>query len=323
MHAAIIARLALVLGLMLGATLGAEAQTCTITPPTTLNFGTVDVLANTAVDVSGTVSISCTGTANQQARLCLNMGDPNAEAGGNRIAKNGTNQIRYDIYSDPGRTTRWSSWKGGTGAGVEVVFTLSTTGTYSGSVQMYGRVFAGQQTVLAGNPSLTYTEAFSGSPRLHQRVRYVSTGQLCPAMTTGTATWGNMTVSITVPKKCLVTGNTLNFGTTSALSAIVDASTNLSVACSSTLAYTISLDNGLYGVSAVTRKMGSGANRVSYSLYRDAARTLNWGATVGTDTLAGTGTGNTVSVPVYGRVPVQTTPPPATYTDTVVITVTY
>lgn len=317
------ARWVLALGVLFWAAQPLRAQTCTVTSPSTFNFGTVDVLANTAVDVSGTVSFSCTGIANRQTRLCLNLGDPNAEAGGNRIARNGTNQIRYDFYSNAARTTRWSSWKSGTGAGVEVVFTLSATGTYSGSVPIYGRVFAGQQTVVAGNPSLTYTEAFSGSPSLHQRVRYTSTGQLCPAMTIGTATWSNMTVSISVPKKCLVTGNALNFGTVTALSSIIDASTNLSVACSNTLAYTIALGNGLNGTSATTRKMASGANRVSYSLYRDATRTANWGSTIGTDTLAGTGTGNTVSIPVYGRVPIQTTPPPATYTDTVVITVTY
>jgi spore coat protein U-like protein len=190
-------------------------------------------------------------------------------------------------------------------------------------VNMYARVMAGQQTILAGNPTLSYTEAFSASPRLHQRARYTSTGQLCPAMTTGTATWGNMTVRIDVPKKCLITGNTLNFGTTAAIGANIDGTTNMSVACSNTFAYSIGLGNGLNGSSATTRKMNLGASLVTYALYRDAGRSLNWGSTIGTDTLGGTGTGLTVSVPVYGRVPVQTTPPPGTYTDTVVVTVTY
>ena len=305
------------------AALPARAQTCTITPPGTFNLGTVDVLANLAVDVTGTVSISCTGLANREVRLCLNMGDPNGEAGGVRKARNGVNNLNYEIYSDAGRTTRWSSWKTGTGAGREVVFTLSAFGSYTGSVIMYARVMAGQTTAVAGDPSLTYTELFSGSGSLHQRARYTSTGQVCPGMTTGTATWSNMTVSASVPKKCLITGNTLNFGTVNNLSSAIDSSTNLSVICSNTLSYSIGLDNGLNALTPTTRKMKQGSNTVSYSLYRDAVRTLNWGSTIGSDTLSGTGTGLNVSVPVYGRVPVQTTPPPATYVDTVVVTVTY
>jgi spore coat protein U-like protein len=311
------------LALLVLASLPARAQTCTVTPPTTFNLGTVDVLANANVDVTGTVNISCTGTANAAARLCLNLGDPNAEAGGIRKARNAANQISYEIYSNAARTTRWSSWYNSTGAGLEHLFTFTASGTYTGSVTMYARVPAGQMAVVAGNPTLTYTEAFSGVSQLHQRARYISSGILCPAATTGTRTWGAMTVSVSVPKKCLITGSTLDFGTVTALSSILDVSTNLSVSCSNTLSYNIGLDNGLNGTLPTNRKMKQGVNTVSYSLYRDAARTLNWGSTIGTDTFSGTGTGSAISVPVYGRVPVQTTPPPQTYTDTVVVTVTY
>jgi spore coat protein U-like protein len=69
--------------------------------------------------------------------------------------------------------------------------------------------------------------------------------------------------------------------------------------------------------------MTSGANTVTYSLYTSAARTVVWGNTVGTDTVSGSGSGLGRSYTVYGRVPSQTVPPPATYTDTIVVTVTY
>jgi len=48
-----------------------------------------------------------------------------------------------------------------------------------------------------------------------------------------------------------------------------------------------------------------------------------WGNTVGTNTVAGTGTGNSQSLTVYGNVPAQATPPAATYNDTITVTVTY
>jgi spore coat protein U-like protein len=48
-----------------------------------------------------------------------------------------------------------------------------------------------------------------------------------------------------------------------------------------------------------------------------------WGITIGTDTVSATGNGAAQTHTVYGRVPAQTTPAPATYSDTVTVTVTY
>jgi spore coat protein U-like protein len=48
-----------------------------------------------------------------------------------------------------------------------------------------------------------------------------------------------------------------------------------------------------------------------------------WGNTVGTDTVAATGSGAAQSYTVYGRITAQTTPAPGTYTDTITVTVTY
>ena len=103
-----------------------------------------------------------------------------------------------------------------------------------------------------------------------------------------------------------------------------DAQGTLSIQCSPSLPYTVSLNGGNSGATDPTqRKMSfSGAN-VTYGLYQDAARTLPWGSTVGTDTASGTGTGVTQTQTVYGRVTAQTTPKPGSYTDSVVVTVGY
>lgn len=69
--------------------------------------------------------------------------------------------------------------------------------------------------------------------------------------------------------------------------------------------------------------MTDGTALVNYNLYREAGRLTNWGNTVGTDTVGGTGTGLIVNSTVYGRVPVQTAQAPGTYTDTITVTVTY
>jgi spore coat protein U-like protein len=69
--------------------------------------------------------------------------------------------------------------------------------------------------------------------------------------------------------------------------------------------------------------MTSGGATVNYTLYSDSGRTTVWGTTIGTNTVAATGSGAAQSYTVYGRIPAQTTPAPGTYNDTVTVTVTY
>lgn len=106
----------------------------------------------------------------------------------------------------------------------------------------------------------------------------------------------------------------------------VDAEGTLTVNCTVGTDYTIGLNEGLNSTSptagADNRRMTNGVDFVPYGLYRDAARTEFWGNVIGTDTLAGTGTGATEDIPVYGRVP-STDYPPGSYIDTVVATITY
>ena len=66
-----------------------------------------------------------------------------------------------------------------------------------------------------------------------------------------------------------------------------------------------------------------GGALVNYTLYSDTNRTTVWGQTIGTDTVSASGSGAAQSYTVYGRVPVQTTPAPGAYTDTITVTVTY
>jgi spore coat protein U-like protein len=72
----------------------------------------------------------------------------------------------------------------------------------------------------------------------------------------------------------------------------------------------------------VRAEMTMGASAITYGIYQDVGRTQPWGDTMGT-TFGATGNGLTQNLPTYGRVPPQTTPAPATYTDTIVVTLTY
>jgi spore coat protein U-like protein len=136
----------------------------------------------------------------------------------------------------------------------------------------------------------------------------------------------NLGVQITITAACTLTGGTLNFGNQGILAANIDQSATMGVTCTNTTPYTVGLDKGANGASVTTRKMKGGATNtefVNYSLFSDAGRVTNWGTTIGTDTVAGTGNGSAQTISVYGRVPAQATGSPGAYTDTVTITVTY
>ncbi|MDQ6868305.1 MAG: spore coat U domain-containing protein [Pseudomonadota bacterium] len=108
------------------------------------------------------------------------------------------------------------------------------------------------------------------------------------------------------------------------LTANTDASTTILPTCTSGTPYNIGLDKGVNGGSVTTRQMkAAGPALINYSVFRDAGRTMNWGQTIGTDTVAGTGTGSAQSVTVYGRIAAQATPSTGTYNDTIVVTLTY
>jgi len=131
--------------------------------------------------------------------------------------------------------------------------------------------------------------------------------------------------TLTLQASCQVaSNNTLSFGTQGVLSANTDATTTFNVQCTNSTPYNVGLNAGTTsGGSTSTRLLTSGSDTVAYKMFSDSAHTTNWGNTVGTDTVAGTGNGAQQTLTIYGRVPAQTTPAPATYNDTVTVTVTY
>jgi spore coat protein U-like protein len=148
---------------------------------------------------------------------------------------------------------------------------------------------------------------------------------LSNAAQAATAT-SNFQVRLTIQAQCLAaTANDLDFGTTGFLSSNVDVQSSISVSCTNTTPYNVGFDKGVNGASVTTRQMKGGPSDelISYAIYSDSGRSTNWGNTVGTDTVAGTGSGSGQTINVYGRVPPQTTPRPGNYTDTITVTVTY
>jgi spore coat protein U-like protein len=136
---------------------------------------------------------------------------------------------------------------------------------------------------------------------------------------------GTFNVQVTIAATCaLNSASNLNFGTQGVLAANVDQTSTITVTCTNTTPYNIGLDQGVNGGSVTTRQMkAAGPALINYSLFSDAGRIVNWGQTIGTDTVAATGTGSAQPFTVFGRIPPQPSPLPAVYNDTITVTVTY
>jgi spore coat protein U-like protein len=144
----------------------------------------------------------------------------------------------------------------------------------------------------------------------------------CTAITNN-ATGGQLIVQAQVVPGCTVTATPLNFGTAATLSAALTATSTIQLTCTAGVTATVGLDNGQAGTGPTARLIRLGTNSVSYGIYRDNARTLPWGSTIGTDTLSLVVGGTSATATAYGKVPVQTWPPPGTYTDVVSVNVVY
>jgi spore coat protein U-like protein len=134
----------------------------------------------------------------------------------------------------------------------------------------------------------------------------------------------NFDATLTIQATCdVLAPNSLAFGTAGVLSLIIDTTADFTVQCTNTTDYEIKMNQGTNGSAVTDRKMQVAGATIDYQIYRNGDRTENWGETSGSDVVSGTGDGTAVTYTMYGRVPIQSTPAPGAYTDTVTITVSY
>ncbi|MGA2649185.1 MAG: spore coat protein U domain-containing protein [Terracidiphilus sp.] len=168
---------------------------------------------------------------------------------------------------------------------------LSGSGTTSFTV--YGQVTAGQVV-----PPGTYTDT----------------------MNTATTTFS---VTVIIAKACSISATNMAFGTYTRT--LVQSTSTISVNCTDLTPYNVGLNAGVAtGATVTNRSMtGPGSALLKYQLFSNSGYTTNWGNTVGTDTVAGTGNGATQPLTVYGQIPALELTAQGSYTDTITVTITY
>ena len=289
----------------------ASALTCTAT--VTMNFGTVNLTTGAAVSGTGNVQIDCIGgLQGDVAHTCVGI------APTKQMSNGLGGLVNFEAYSDGGHGSVWGSI-GGSPTPPMIDVTLGLGGIGSLTTNIYGSILGSQQTAPTNNANSLYT----GTPSVTV-ASDVGNFANCGAVGSTNQTAGTSTFTATYLPACTLSANTLNFGTLATTDGGSNGATSINTTCSALTPYTVWLGGGLLNIAnPAARQMQSGANRLTYGIYRDSNRTLDWGSTPGVDVFSDSGLGGLVSTQVYGRVQSQATPPPGTYTDTVVVTINY
>lgn len=212
----------------------------------------------------------------------------------------------------------------GPGGAVPVYFRTTPTtglaaGSYTGSVSLRWYFSVCTLGVVA-------CLAYSDSPGATRNIFGVLTNW-------GTGVPVTINVSLTVENDCIITAPDLAFGAAPLAGTFNPVTRTISIRCSAGAAYTVGLDNGT-NASGSTRRMRCAATSdyLAYDIYRDTVSTDRWGSigaerrsSAGADNNPGLYDGSTLQGFTYRAVidPAQPTPPAGTYTDTIILDVTF
>ena len=124
-----------------------------------------------------------------------------------------------------------------------------------------------------------------------------------------------------------ITASNISFGSAPLVGSFSAVSQTINVLCSKGSTYTVGLSNGSYPVGSV-RNMASGANRLSYEIYKSTTSN-RWGS-AGTERWSST-TSTAVSTDGLTRgfnytariLTTQNTPPAGNYSDSVVVDLSF
>ncbi len=299
----------------------AAAQTCSLGTPT-LAFPAFSPISGAALNATGTLPVTCNWPvlgANPNVKLCLAL-----NATQPLTLTNAGNAINFGLFTD---ATYGNAWGRSPGNVISITMTSPLLGgSLTQNVSFYARIASAQPTVpTAGNGNTVYSRTFSAADT---SLQYASYGLLAPAPACGTAMTvvpgTPFTTNVTVINNCTIAATDITFASQSTLTNAVAGSGQLSVQCTNNDAFRVSLSGGLQGTVAARRMTGLTGSSVNYQLYLDGGYTTIWGdGTAGTSQLTGVGSGHVQSIPIYARVPAQSTPAPGVYTDAVTATIQF
>ena len=144
-----------------------------------------------------------------------------------------------------------------------------------------------------------------------------------PAARAGSAK-ASMPVTLTLTAGCTVLATPIALPPLFVLGGTTKATGMLDADCTGPTPFNVGLDQGSGAGATTTMRMmtGSAATLIPYGLFQNAALSINFGNTVGSDTAAGTA-GASRAIVVYAEVPGRSSPAAGTFADIVNVTITF
>jgi spore coat protein U-like protein len=269
---------------------------CTTGAVVGCNHGTYDRSSGSPDDATGSLAFSCT-RYHIITRVTVSGNSP-------RIFNTpGTGTYTYTIYWDSGRTMPADS-SNPKGAFIAV--------PGANSIPIFCRMTAAQASPPPG--IYTNTVTFTLNTFRTQSTWSDTNTVTSPVASCSASIAGNLVFGAYDP---IVANKTV----------ALDRTATATVNCSNNAPYTVTVGQGTFPAGTSTdiapvRQMANGANRLGYFIYQDSARTTVLGNTVGTG-LVRIGSGSPQAVTMYGQIPAGLNGSPGSYTDTVIVTVTY
>lgn len=231
--------------------------------------------------------------------------------------KNGTNSIPYQVFTTSGYGTQYT--------GGLVVVNLNGTnlltllGGAGGQVPIYIQTTPG-----ANIPAGTYTDNLQVTWTYSNICEGVlGIAGICVGIPNTGTTTRTLSITLTVSNDCTITAPTVGFGSAPLVSGFPTISQNISLLCTKGMSYTVGMNTG-NNPSGGRRQMASGANRLAYDIFK--ADSTVWGSlTTARANGPAAADGITLqNIPYTATIyPSQTTPPAGSYSDSVMVDVSF
>lgn len=271
-----------------------------------------------AVTGSGQFSFTCGGVV-----LSVLAGTPTIKATlqaslSGLTLKNGANSIPYQVFSSPALNTSYSGGAVVINLSGNNVVTLLNGGS-GALVPVYLSTAPG-----ANIPAGTYTDALQLTWQYQNICEgLVNLAGLCLGTLYNNTVTRTLTVSLTVTNDCSINAPPVNFGSAPLVSGFPTVSQSVSLRCTKGMVYTVGMSVGNFQQGG-RRQMASGGNRLAYDIFK--ADSTVWGPATtarANGPAAADGT-TTQTIPYTATIyQNQTTPPAGTYTDNVVVDVSF
>lgn len=281
-----------------------------------------------SLSASGTTGFKCTGSGvlgllmtNTVSATILGTSDSNGNQPLLRNAASG-DLIPYDICQDVACASSYPVGTKITWSATSLLGLLGLLNASDGSMPLYVQSVAGQN-VAAG----VYTATIN--LRWEWDICGVGLANICLVPEKGSAD-SIVQVTLTVTKDCLIDAPDVNFGRAAFAESFEPVVQSLAIRCTKNAAYTVGIGDGAQ--PSGSRRMAMGGAYLAYELYFPASSNNRWGSTgaerassAEATTNAGGHDGLLAQTFTY-RAEIlsgQTTPPPGTYSDTLIVDVAF